>query len=287
MTVKNQGEIINQLLTCAHPLLIWRRVHAGKTTNNEHAILPDPGPNAHCRAPPGCHRPSDFMSLPRFIALIPAAGVGSRMGTSVPKQYAELAGKPMIQHVMRTFSDSPLIDAVYVVVSAQDEYIGALPAMPRTRILRCGGATRQNSVTNGLREMQQEVDPEDWVLVHDAARPGLSHELIEKLIVLVKEDPVGGLLAVPVVDTIKRSDGHAHVEQTVSREHLWAAQTPQMFRHAQLLSALQSSDTITDEASAFERIGLKPRLVEGSPRNFKVTRPEDMLLAELYLKGSA
>ena len=226
------------------------------------------------------------MSLPRFIALIPAAGVGSRMGSSVPKQYASLAGKPMIQHVMQTFSASPLIDAVYVVVSAEDGFIDALPAIPRTRILRCGGATRQASVTNGLRAMSPDVDAGDWILVHDAARPGLSHDLIEKLVALVNDDPVGGLLALPVVDTIKRSDGHGHVDQTVSREQLWAAQTPQMFRHAQLLSALQSSEGITDEASAFERMGLKPRLVEGSPRNFKVTLPEDMLLADLYLKGS-
>ena len=227
------------------------------------------------------------MSLPRFIALIPAAGIGSRMGSSLPKQYAPLAGKPMIQHVMQTFADSPVIDAVYLVVSAEDEYIDTLPPMPRTQILRCGGATRQASVTNGLLAMAPDVDPDDWILVHDAARPGLSHELIEKLIASVQDDPVGGLLALPVVDTLKRSDAHAHADHTVPREHLWAAQTPQMFRHARLLSALQSSEAITDEASAFERLGLKPRLVEGSPRNFKVTLPEDMLLAELYLKGSA
>lgn len=227
------------------------------------------------------------MSLPRFIALIPAAGVGSRMGGSLPKQYAPLAGRPMIQHVLQTFADSPLIDAIYLVVSAEDGYIDALPAMPRTRILRCGGSTRQASVTNGLLAMAQEVDPDDWILVHDAARPGLSHALIEKLITLVKEEPVGGLLALPVVDTLKRSDTHEHADHTVSREHLWAAQTPQMFRHAPLLSALRSGEAMTDEASAFERLGLKPRLVEGSPRNFKVTLPEDMLLAELYLKGSA
>ena len=227
------------------------------------------------------------MSLPRFIALIPAAGIGSRMGSPMPKQYAPLAGKPMIQHVMQTFSDSPLIDAIYLVVSAADGYIDALPAMPRTRILRCGGATRQASVTNGLLAMAHDVDSDDWILVHDAARPGISHELIEKLISFVKDDPVGGLLALPVVDTLKRSDAHAHADHTVPREHLWAAQTPQMFRHAPLLSALQSSEAITDEASAFERLGLKPRLVEGSPRNFKVTLPEDMLLAELHLKGNA
>ena len=227
------------------------------------------------------------MSLPRFIALIPAAGVGSRMGTDLPKQYAPLAGKPMLEHVMQTFADARQIDAVYVVVSNEDEYIDALPALPRTRILRCGGPRRRDSVLNGLDAIRSEVEPDDWILVHDAARPGLTIALIEKLIAFAKDDPVGGLLALPVVDTIKRSDGHAHAEHTVSREHLWAAQTPQMFRHGQLLAALQASDVITDEASAIEALGLKPRLVEGSPRNFKVTLPQDMLLAELYLKGSA
>ena len=228
-----------------------------------------------------------LMSLPRFIALIPAAGVGTRMGGDTPKQYAPLAGKPMLLHVMQTFAGAPQIDAVYVVVSEADEYIGDLPSLPRTRILRCGGPTRQDSVRNGLLAIESEVDPDDWILVHDAARPGLTMPLIDKLIAFVKDDPVGGLLALPVVDTIKRSDGHSHAEHTVSRDHLWAAQTPQMFRHRQLLTALQGSEGITDEASAIEALGLKPRLVEGSPRNFKVTLPQDMLLAELYLKGSA
>ena len=227
------------------------------------------------------------MSLSRFIALIPAAGVGSRMGAATPKQYAPVAGKPMMQHVMETFAHAPQIDAVYVVVSEADDYIAALPSLPRTHILRCGGPTRRDSVVNGLRAIANEVDAQDWILVHDAARPGLTHDLIEKLIAFVKDDPVGGLLAVPVVDTIKRSDGHAHADHTVSRDHLWAAQTPQMFRHEALLQALQRSEGITDEASAFEQLGQRPRLVEGSPRNFKVTLPEDMLLAELYLKGSA
>ncbi len=227
------------------------------------------------------------MSFPRFIALLPAAGIGSRMGASVPKQYTPLAGKPMIAHAIQAFVDTPQIDAIFVVVSAEDGYIDALPAMPRTRVLRCGGATRRDSVINGLQAIASEVDPDDWMLVHDAARPGLTRELIDKLIAFAKDDPVGGLLAVPVVDTIKRSDGHAHADHTVSRDHLWAAQTPQMFRHAPLLAALQASEHLTDEASAFERLGQRPRLVEGSPRNFKVTLPEDRLLAELHLKGSA
>lgn len=227
------------------------------------------------------------MNLPRFIALIPAAGVGARMGATVPKQYAPLLGKPMLEHVMDTFVSCPQIDQIFVVVSAEDAYIEDLPHKPRTRVLRCGGETRQASVTNGLKAMQPHVDASDWILVHDAARPGLTVNLINKLITELKDDAVGGLLALPVVDTLKRSDATGHADHTVSREHLWAAQTPQMFRHAPLLSALQEGSHVTDEASAIEALGLKPKLVEGSPRNFKVTLPHDVLLAELYLKGIA
>lgn len=281
MTVKNQNEIINYFFSRRVGLRSRVRITPQKQ------ITPDIDRKLAAPLAPTVNPPPFLMSLPRFVALIPAAGVGVRMGTATPKQYAPLAGKPMIEHVMQTFANAPQIDAVYVVVSAEDAYIAGLEAVPRTQILRCGGPTRQDSVINGLRAMAQEVDPDDWVLVHDAARPGLTQELIEKLIAFVKDDPVGGLLALPVVDTIKRSDGHAHADHTVSREHLWAAQTPQMFRHAPLLSALQASEGITDEASAFERLGQRPRLVEGSPRNFKITLPQDMLLAELYLKGSA
>jgi 2-C-methyl-D-erythritol 4-phosphate cytidylyltransferase len=228
------------------------------------------------------------MSVPRYIALIPAAGVGERMGTSMPKQYTQLAGKPMLQHVIDTFSSSPLISHTYVVVSANDAYISDLPVTPGTTILKCGGATRQASVTNGLLAMSSETQDDDWILVHDAARPGLTHDLLDKLIAFVKDDAVGGLLALPVVDTIKRSDGHGRAEMTVERSALWSAQTPQMFRHAQLLQALQQAQQqakqTTDEASAIEAMGHRPKLVEGSARNFKVTLPQDLLLAELYLK---
>ena len=223
------------------------------------------------------------MSFPSFVALIPAAGVGARMGTARPKQYAKLVGKPMLQHVMETFVAAPQIDHVYVVVSADDAYINDLPAMPRVSILRCGGATRQASVINGLAAMAEAVNPDDWVLVHDAARPGLTVELIDKLVSFVKDDEVGGLLALPVVDTIKRSNGHGRAEQTVARDLLWAAQTPQMFRYQRLLEALRNVNDITDEASAIEALGLHPKLVEGSARNFKVTLPEDMQAAERYL----
>ena len=228
------------------------------------------------------------MSVPRYIALIPAAGVGERMGTTMPKQYAQLAGKPMLQHVMDTFSSSSLISHTFVVVSANDAYISDLSLTPRTTILKCGGATRQASVTNGLLAMRSETEDDDWILVHDAARPGLTHDLLDKLIAFVKDDAVGGLLALPMVDTIKRSDGHGRAEMTVERSALWSAQTPQMFRHAQLLQALQQAQQqakqITDEASAIEAMGHRPKLVEGCARNFKVTLPQDLLLAELIFK---
>ncbi len=231
------------------------------------------------------------MSFPGFVALIPAAGVGARMGAVIPKQYAQLAGKPMLQHVIDIFASARQIDHAYVVVSAADGYIDDLSLPPRCTVLRCGGATRQASVTNGLQAIAGSIDPDDWVLVHDAARPGLTVELIEKLIAFGKEDPVGALLAVPVVDTIKLSNGHSHVASTVSREHLWAAQTPQMFRHRMLLSALRDAEgsgrEITDEASAIEAAGLQPKLVEGSARNFKVTMPDDLPIAELHLRGHA
>lgn len=229
------------------------------------------------------------MSFPGFVALIPAAGVGARMGGGTPKQYASVAGKPMLQHVLDTFSCASQIDHTYVVVSASDGYIDALPLPARCTVLRCGGASRQASVMQGLQAIASLTDPDDWVLVHDAARPGLTVALVDKLITFVKDDPVGGLLAVPVVDTIKLSNGHSHVASTVPRAQLWAAQTPQMFRYRTLLSALEDAAvtgrTITDEASAVEAIGLHPKLVEGSPRNFKVTLPEDLAVATLHLKG--
>jgi 2-C-methyl-D-erythritol 4-phosphate cytidylyltransferase len=227
------------------------------------------------------------MSFPNFVALIPAAGAGTRMGEATPKQYLSMAGKPMLQHVIDTFCSASQIDRVVVVVSSEDHYIDQLNLPSRCIVLRCGGATRQQSVTNGLLALADQLDADDWVLVHDAARPGLTVALIDKLIAFVRDDAVGGLLAMPVVDTIKHSDGHGRSQHTVARDLLWAAQTPQMFRYQLLLDALQRADEITDEASAIEALGLQPKLVEGSARNFKVTLPEDVLLAEHHLKGQA
>ena len=225
---------------------------------------------------------------PRYFALIPAAGVGARMAASGPKQYLKIGGKPMLRHAIDAFLFSELIAHTYVVVSADDPIIDSVVPSHGVTVLRCGGATRMETVKNALAALAPTLRENDWVLVHDAARPGLDETLIEKLITSTGEHPVGGLLALPVVDTVKRSI--AGELGTVSREGLWLAQTPQMFRYKLLRDALAfASDAardpkqITDDASAVEALGLSPKLVEGHPRNMKVTLPSDVRIAEMYL----
>jgi 2-C-methyl-D-erythritol 4-phosphate cytidylyltransferase len=220
----------------------------------------------------------------RYFALIPAAGVGARMGAAGPKQYLPLAGKPMLRHTLQAFLDCAAIAHVYVVVSAADGYIDDVVADCGTRVtvLRCGGATRMESIRNGLRALDARAD--DRILVHDAARPGLTPALIDKLIGAAGANPAGGLLALRVVDTVK-STRSGRVE-TTPRDGLWLAQTPQMFPYELLLRALEQAhdpEAITDDASAVEMLGLSPQLVEGHPRNLKVTLPDDIGIATLYL----
>jgi 2-C-methyl-D-erythritol 4-phosphate cytidylyltransferase len=225
---------------------------------------------------------------PRYFALIPAAGVGARMGASSPKQYLKIGGKPMLRHTLDAFQSSDLIAHTFVVVSPDDPFIDAVAPHHGVTVLRCGGASRMESVRNGLAVLANTLGSQDWVLVHDAARPGLNAELIEKLITATADHEVGGLLALPVVDTVKRCiDGEAC--GTVPRNGLWLAQTPQMFRFQLLRDALAAAsdpNTITDDASAVEALGLTPKLVEGHPRNLKVTLPEDIRIAEMYLAVS-
>ncbi|WP_317203817.1 2-C-methyl-D-erythritol 4-phosphate cytidylyltransferase [Janthinobacterium sp.] len=220
----------------------------------------------------------------RYFALIPAAGVGARMAADGPKQYLPLGGKPMLRHTLDAFLGSPLVAHTYVVVSPADGQIDAIGAPAGVTVLRCGGATRMDSVLNALRALAGAIRDDDWVLVHDAARPGLTPALIARLIEGVGADPVGGLLALPVVDTVKRAgpDGVA----TLARAGLWLAQTPQMFRYRLLCEALGAApdaNAITDDASAVEALGLAPKLIEGHPRNLKVTLPADIRIAEMYL----
>lgn len=229
----------------------------------------------------------------RHVALIPAAGVGARMAAGSPKQYLPIGSKPMLRHTVDAFLSSPLIAHTYVVVSSDDPFIDSiLPDAQeegaRVTVLRCGGATRMESIRNGLRALHGTLQLNDWVLVHDAARPGLDAGLIERLIVETGEHPVGGLLALPVVDTVKRSVQDEVT--TVPRDSLWLAQTPQMFRYQLLGRALDAAadpSAITDDASAVEALGLAPKLVEGHPRNLKVTLPSDIRIAEMYLAAAA
>ena len=218
-----------------------------------------------------------------FFALIPAAGAGQRAGTAVPKQYVPLLGKPMLMHTIAAFAAAPSITATHVVVSPEDDWIetfGGSGFPANCKIHRVGGATRAASVVNGLRAI--EADANDWVLVHDAARPCITPVMIEGLIAELRDDEVGGLLALPLADTVKRADGAGRVSETISRDGLWLAQTPQMFRIGLLREALQKFSDVTDEAGAIERVGFKPKLVAGHARNIKVTYPQDFELALTY-----
>ncbi len=215
------------------------------------------------------------------------------MGAATPKQYLELSGIPILQHAVDAFLNAPQIVHTTVVVSPDDGYADdALKPDARLSVLRCGGATRKDSVMNGLRALRNMPDmpglqlaDDDWVLVHDAARPGLTPKLIARLIAQVGDHAAGGLLALPVVDTVKRLV--QGTVTTVARDGLWLAQTPQMFRYRLLCDALDAASEVTDEASAIEAAGYAPLLVEGHARNLKVTLPSDLALAQLYLSGQA
>jgi 2-C-methyl-D-erythritol 4-phosphate cytidylyltransferase len=234
----------------------------------------------------------------RLIAIVPAAGVGARAAAPatasepvVPKQYRPIAGQPMLRRAVLALLADPRIAEVVVGVSEGDGWVDeALAGLPRTRWLACGGPTRAATVANTLARCGAGVG--DWVLVHDAARPGLPAEVLAALIDACLPDAVGGLVAAPVADTIKAQDedaaGGPRVGRTVPRDGLWQAQTPQMFRAGLLRKALAHASVrgldVTDEASAIEALGEQPRLVAGSLRNFKVTWPQDFALMEKLLR---
>jgi 2-C-methyl-D-erythritol 4-phosphate cytidylyltransferase len=222
--------------------------------------------------------------MEQLHALVPAAGLGKRMGHELPKQYLPLAGEPMIAHALRTLCGSPDVSTVFVVLSPNDTLFQRYDWShfgEKLQTLYCGGEMRAHTVLNGL--LASEVEPDEWVLVHDAVRPCLTQALLRKLISELRDDEVGGILALPVSDTLKRSDDQNRILCTENREQLWQAQTPQMFRAGMLANALQQSGNVTDEASAVEALGFRPKLVTGDSMNFKVTYPQDLRLAELFL----
>lgn len=223
-----------------------------------------------------------------MLALLPAAGAGSRMGSERPKQYMLLHGEPLIAHTLRALAREPRITSLVVVVAPDDVYWSTYDWSEwqgRLRTLRCGGETRAQSVINGLNAIGEDTDENTWVLVHDAARPCLPGDALARLIDGVQNDPVGGLLAVPVADTLKRVGATQRVAATVPRQGLWQAQTPQMFRYGMLKRALLAAGAdITDEASAIEKLGMSPLLIEADNRNLKITRPHDLQLASQILE---
>ncbi len=242
------------------------------------------------------------ISQPRCHALLPTAGSGLRLGGVLPKQFQELAGKPMLAYAVQSFIDTPEIESIWIGISAS--FIGN-PILKeigqdqkRIHCVPTGGATRQETVRNTLGAMLESgISENDWVLVHDAARPGILPSHIQGLIRAIQSQGTGGLLAILVADTLKQSEQHsaiagnpATVEKTISRNHLWQAQTPQMFPLKKLFNAIENGirleADITDESSAMELAGAKPILVEGTTRNLKVTNRADWELMESILQST-
>lgn len=228
----------------------------------------------------------------KYWAVLPAAGVGQRMGGALPKQYLSLCGKTVIENTLERLISFSALEKLVVVVAEKDEFWPTMPIRQHQKVQTVnGGKERIHSVLSGLRKLCQWADKDDWVLVHDIARPCVRLSDISLLIEKVKGHPVGGLLACPVQDTMKRSDDSAGVLKTVPRDKLWHALTPQMFRLGPLLEALEfalkQGDVVTDEAAAMEAMDCLPLLVPGSRDNIKITYPEDLALAQYFLDRQA
>jgi 2-C-methyl-D-erythritol 4-phosphate cytidylyltransferase len=233
--------------------------------------------------------PADPPAPPRFRALVPCAGAGLRAGGEVAKQYVEVAGRPLVAHALAALTQVPRLCSILIVVAPDDDTFAdrvGTASDHRVEVAACGGATRAATVRAGLGELARRgAASGDWVLVHDAARCLVRPAWIDALIDACQDDPVGGLLAWPVADTLKREEA-GRVAATLSRHGVWQAQTPQMFRLGPLADALdRAGPDVTDEASAMEAMGGTPRLVPGSPENLKVTLPGDFALAAALLEA--
>jgi 2-C-methyl-D-erythritol 4-phosphate cytidylyltransferase len=223
----------------------------------------------------------------KFHGLIPAAGTGFRFGAGVPKQYLELRGKPVLEHAIERLRAYFPLTRTYVILAPHDRWFEqSLTARDDVTVLRCGGETRAASVRNALAHLDAAVAPDDWIVVHDAVRPCLDREASLRLQRELADDPVGGFLAIPVSDTLKRLGDDGRVQRTEPRDALWRAQTPQMFRYRVLREAFVSpARDATDEAHAVESLGHAPRCVQGSASNVKVTFPDDLPLAAAILSA--
>jgi len=233
----------------------------------------------------------DVVCPPRYWAVVPAAGTGARMGADQPKQYLALDGRTVIEHTLDALLACKVLSGIVVVIAAHDTRWAAIGQRYRDCPLATvtGGTERSHSVFNGLQHLAGQAWPHDRVLVHDAARPCLHTADVRRLIDAAGRDDNGGLLGVPVADTMKRVDGERRVTQTVERNGLWHALTPQLFRidllRAALAAAIDARLPVTDEASAMERAGYTPRMVQGQRDNIKITLPADLALAAFYLQA--
>ena len=228
------------------------------------------------------------MTEPARWVVVPAAGVGKRMGSAVPKQYLDLNGRPVIDHTIERLLFHPAIDGLCVALSDEDTFWSGTEFAGHPDLVTVpGGHERCFSVLNALGRLGERARADDWVLVHDAARPCVRSGDIDHLIDLVQGHPVGGLLGMPVRDTMKRTDSVDRVEATIERNHLWHAFTPQMFRlgllHDAMKAALDAGFLVTDESSAIEWAGHRPIMVEGHADNLKITHPDDLPLAGFFL----
>lgn len=226
----------------------------------------------------------------RRWAVVPAAGRGERFAAAAPKQYAQLLGRPVVSWSVGALLAEPAIDGVMVALAAGDRRWRRVPESLDSRVSTCvGGERREISVYNAIQALAPRARDTDWVIVHDAARPCLRREDLRALLEATGDDRIGGLLAVPVSDTLKRQDDGGRSRGTVEREGLWRAQTPQVFRHGLLKRALalclERERAVTDEASAVEALGLRPLLVRGHGDNLKITNPEDGVLAAAILRA--
>lgn len=224
----------------------------------------------------------------KLYAVVPAAGVGSRMQAGIPKQYLPLGGKTVIEQTLDQLLHVPGMETIVVALGDSDPYWPGLTVSQDARIVRAtGGKERADSVRSGLLLLLETASADDWVLVHDAARPCVTVAEIQQLVDVCLDAGQGGILGVPVHDTMKRSNKDQRILETVPRDNLWHAYTPQMFRLGELADsiadALATGFIVTDEASAMEQAGQQPLLVEGSSANIKITRPDDLALAEFYL----
>ena len=223
-------------------------------------------------------------------AIVPAGGRGTRFGDGIPKQYVEVAGQPLLAHTLHALLLHPGVSGALVALPAEDPYWPGWTSLAGKPILACtGGETRADSVLAGLEALPDDVRADDFVLVHDAARPLLRHPDLDALLERGRNDPVGAILATPVRDTLKRAGDDGGIDATEPRERLWRALTPQLFRRLQLTRALQAAREAgivpTDEAMAMERLGHRPLLVEGSEDNLKVTTRADLAYVEYLLQA--